>query len=348
MLSISGADLGDSSGDLNILEDVSLQGAGAETTLVDGNAADGVFDLGSYQSNVSISGITVRNGRSTSFGSRGIYGLDNNLTLRNCAIVDNELVYASSYGGGLFSAGQLTMTNCLVAGNTVTATSTGLGGGVCLYFGGTSTLTNCTISSNNTSGGMSTGGGGLAVLGNNVTLNHRTITNNTCTGAAGGIYCHGHTTSTLTVSNTIVTGNTGAANCEASTFTSSVIALTGNNLGDADTCNFHSAGDKINTSPVVDVLADNGGPTHTHALLAGSPAIDAGAASSTTTDQRGNARSSDGNRDGTATPDIGAFEVSDCNQNGNDDDREAPNGSPLPDCDNNGTPDACELTADGN
>jgi hypothetical protein len=56
-------------------------------------------------------------------------------------------------------------------------------------------------------------------------------------------------------------------------------------------------------------LHDNGGPTFTHALLFGSPAIDAGDNSACpATDQRGFVRPMDGDDDGTATCDIGAFE----------------------------------------
>lgn len=56
-------------------------------------------------------------------------------------------------------------------------------------------------------------------------------------------------------------------------------------------------------------LANNGGPTRTHALRAGSPAIDRGSnAGAPATDQRGRARIKDGNGDGRAVTDIGAFE----------------------------------------
>ena len=62
--------------------------------------------------------------------------------------------------------------------------------------------------------------------------------------------------------------------------------------------------------PVLGPLRDNGGPTWTHALLPGSPAIDAGnAAGVVSTDQRGWARPADGLGDGFVVPDIGAFEL---------------------------------------
>lgn len=347
VLSIAGANVGAEAGDLNIIESVNIQGAGADTTIIDGNAADCVFDLGSFQSTISISGVTIRNGNSNVYGSGGVYSLDNTLTMTNCAIVNNTLNYSSGYGAGVFSAGPLTMTNCLVAGNTLTGSSTAVGGGVCLYFGGTSTLTNCTISGNSAGGTLDSDGGGIAIIGNSTTLTNCTITNNTCAGQAGGIYFDSNTTTTLTVKNTIISGNSGAANCQAAA--GSAITSTGYNLEDADTCDFHSTGDLINTLPYIDVLSQNGGPTRTHGLLAGSPAIDAaGPVDSPEKDQRGFTRPADGNADGSAIADIGAHEFTDCNGNALDDGREVADGTQLPDCDNDGIPDACELGSDCN
>ncbi|HSM54865.1 MAG TPA: choice-of-anchor Q domain-containing protein [Candidatus Sulfomarinibacteraceae bacterium] len=84
----------------------------------------------------------------------------------------------------------------------------------------------------------------------------------------------------------------------------------GHNLADDTSCGFDTVtGDVITTQPGLAELADNGGPTLTHALLAGSPAIDAGhPAICPQSDQRGVARPLDGNGDGLARCDIGAFE----------------------------------------
>src|SRR5206468_3475874 len=76
-----------------------------------------------------------------------------------------------------------------------------------------------------------------------------------------------------------------------------------NNLENGNTCGFSAAGDIRNADPKLGPLADNSGPTHTHALLAGSPAIDAGSSSGfAATDQRGVARPQGGRAD------IGAYE----------------------------------------
>ena len=76
----------------------------------------------------------------------------------------------------------------------------------------------------------------------------------------------------------------------------------------------NNTGDQINTPPLLAPLASNGGPTQTHALLAGSPALDKGRSFLLGFDQRGFARAADSpkfaNAAGGDGTDIGAFEVS--------------------------------------
>jgi hypothetical protein len=82
----------------------------------------------------------------------------------------------------------------------------------------------------------------------------------------------------------------------------------GYNLEDGTSCDFSATTSHSSTDPLIGPLADNGGPTHTHALLAGSPALDAGTCtdhlgSTVTHDQRGVARPQ------ALACDIGAFEL---------------------------------------
>jgi hypothetical protein len=108
---------------------------------------------------------------------------------------------------------------------------------------------------------------------------------------------------TLTLTNTIITGNQWYA-CEkfASGTTGNVVSG-GNNLVQDDSCN-PVGSDLIVGDALLGPLADNGGPTLTHALLSGSPALDAAdPAACPATDQRGVARPQG------AGCDVGAFEL---------------------------------------
>jgi predicted outer membrane repeat protein len=184
---------------------------------------------------------------------------------------------ASSEGGGLASKGPLALTNCTFYGNTATSD----GGGV--QSAGAATLTNCTITANRVTHGTS------GVFG-------------------GGLY----TTGTTRVFNTIIAGNfqgaapSSTANDIAGTLdASSAFNLigTGGAGGLTNGVNNNLVGV---TNPGLAPLANNGGPTQTVALLAGSSALDHGSNAYVTageTDQRGLSRIANG------TVDIGAFEA---------------------------------------
>lgn len=341
-LTISGTGQGAEAGDLNIQSNLNITGAGAASTIIDGGGIDRVLDMGSYQSLIFVSNVTITGGNSTAFGGSGIYSLDNDLTLTNCVIRDNSLSNGAPHGGGVFAGGTLHMNSCTVSGNTITSSgSGGFGAGVICYYGGESTLTNCTISGNTAAGGGIGGGGGVAVLSNTVELVNCTITENSTAGLGAGVYADVSGSFSLTVTNTIIANNGGAPNCAAATDANH---SGGHNLEDGDTCNFHSTGDLIDTGAMIGSLDDNGGPSPTYRLLAGSPAIDAGdAAACPSSDQRGFIRPRSGANGGTAVCDIGAFEFSDCDGNGIDDGSEAASGIQLPDCNANDVPDGCEL-----
>ena len=138
--SLKGQKITLTSGQLNVDKDVAISGPGANYLAVDGNAQSRVFYV-NPGTTVTISGLTITNGHVTEGG--GVLNLAGALTLSDCIISGN-----SAYiGGGIDSVGRgsatLTVTNCTVSGNSADA----YGGGInTVGFNGnaTATITNCT------------------------------------------------------------------------------------------------------------------------------------------------------------------------------------------------------------
>ena len=153
------------------------------------------------------------------------------------------------------------------------------------------TLTDTTISGNSAAQG---GGIRSSTFVGGLTLTNTTINNNTASGDGGGIFDQG---GTATLKNTIVSNSPSGGDC------SGIITSSGHNLDSDGSCGLTGTGDLSSTNPLLGSLADNGGSTLTHALLPGSPAIDAGDdTAAPPTDQRGVARPKG------AASDIGAYE----------------------------------------
>jgi CSLREA domain-containing protein len=184
-------------------------------------------------------------------------------------------------------------------------------------------LTNTTLSGNT----ARDVGGGIIISGD-ARLQNVTVANNTATTPAqsGGAGLDVFSNGTFFLSNTLLSNNkfvytgkpTILANCGCQG-SNCVFESQGYNLEDGDTCNFGIT-DQVNTDPLLVALADNGGPTETHAIphsaIAGgvdSPAVDAGNSDPKVcpnNDQRTYFRPADGNGDGVKDCDIGAFELS--------------------------------------
>lgn len=244
--------------------------------------------------NVLGGGIANRGGGILNFG---------NLTLNRCTVTGNK---AENHGGGIATqGGHVEIIQSTISHNV----SGSVGGGIYKEGpGATLTLRNSTVSTNNATGA----GGGVAFAGSgSLMLDSVTIARNTGSGVsgAGGLDLTVAFNPVVTIRNTILGENLGGKDCVAVTGSGApTIVDQGHNLvGTHTDCGFVDGvnGDVVGKLARLDPLADNGGPTETHALKIDSPALEAGD-TQLGTDQRGVARPIG------ASDDIGAFESGVC------------------------------------
>ena len=341
------------SGHLLITKPVTILGPGPKILAVNGNATSRGFYV-SNTANVVISGLAITNGFvSGSYPNNlggAIWNARSTLTLLNCVISGNRggdgpggAIYNDStfgtawcsfeyctvsnnsttnHGGAIYNncyqgTGGMSFYASALIGNTALA-SDSVGGAV--FNDGTSGNATIAFNSSTISGNTANqfGGGIYSGTGSGITyvaLDYSTVCSNSAF-SAGGIRQNGAGGSaTLALRSTLLkTGTSGAT----------IV----NDLGNVVDYGFNMSSDNgggvliqptdyINVNPLLGPLADNGGPTLTHALLPGSPAIDKGyngvSGSELTPDQRGELRPFDfaliANTPGGNGTDIGAFEV---------------------------------------
>jgi predicted outer membrane repeat protein len=237
---------------------------------------------------VTVSTSTITANSATQYGG-GVYNDFSLVTIVNSAINGNS---AGTAGGGIYNLEGLDITDSTVSGN-----SSSDAGGAIYSFGDAAILTvnNCTISGNSSA----TYGGGIYSDSVEVTLQNSTLSGNSAGDSlgfsGGGIINYN---ARLTIENSTFSDNSaylaGAIHSSAATFLmgNSVLktgsfganivndgtgASEGYNLSNDDGGGYlNGPGDQINIDPLLGPLQDNGGPTFTHELLSGSPAIDAG------------------------------------------------------------------------
>ena len=255
---ITGANDTNAGGDLDIRSNITINGAGSGTTIIQANAAAGVatervLDFPIAGTSI-INDVTIRNGRQTAtFGGGVRLNVDAAVvTFNNCVISNNVgvsgggglMVFAATAsatlnnttftanssttrGSAITSIGIVNLNNSTVSNNTVTTTGT-ISASPAIDNGGAAavlTLTN-SIVSGNTSSATGTGnsfGGGVGTFGI-INITGSTISNNTSTAATGAGFAGGIAIqdATLTLTNSTVSGNT------ASSFHAGIRALAAN------------------------------------------------------------------------------------------------------------------------
>ncbi|MGH8893644.1 MAG: choice-of-anchor Q domain-containing protein [Actinomycetes bacterium] len=260
-------------GDLDISNEVTINGAGADRTIIDGTGTHRIFDIHGPAGNAHINKVTLRNG-----------------------LADFSGFTQHVHGGIIHNHGTFELFESTLSGGLANTTTWGGGG---ITNAGTATLRNVTIARNTTTNF----GGGIENLGT-ITLLYVTLTENSSPSNQGaGIAAR---SGTATVGNTILANNAGG-NCF---FTSTAnLQSAGYNLQDNAACPFLSTGDQVGT-PLLSPQNNNAGSIWVYALQAGSPALDkANPLVCPSTDERGVTRPQEGDGVSPAFCDIGAYEL---------------------------------------
>ncbi len=251
------------------------------------NGGGGLFNNGGFLTVVD-SRITGNTANGLSGNGGGVFNDVNGfLEIERTTISGNIASGAAgSNGGGIFNLDSMTVFDSTISGNS----ASGEGGGA--WTSGTSRFSQVTVSGNT----AATQGGGIYVEGlNTVEITNSTVALNTAGVAGGGLFLDGvavdvYLESTIVATN--VQGATTPSDVNGTVRNTSQFNLIGVDTGltgitdGTDDNQIGTAATPIN--PLLGPLANNGGPTQTHDLLLGSPAINAGSNPDTlTTDQRG-------------------------------------------------------------
>ncbi len=240
-------------GDLDITDSLTINGAGATSALIDGGALDRVIHIFNAVM-VNIYGVTILNGNPGSASGGGILNAGGNLTVDDSIIRGNTVTDWT--GGGIYSNAALTVTNSTVMSNTA---NSGDGGGI-YHDGGTLTLTHNDITNNSADNG-----GGVFVNSGSATLSGGQIISNVATNYGGGI--RNDSVLTLTdsslISNSALSGgglyNGGTLTLINSTLSGNSTSSAGGGISNANTLTLNNVTVNSNSATYGEGIFNNGG-----------------------------------------------------------------------------------------
>ena len=325
-------------GDLDIRQNLVIRGKGVGVTIIDATALanqltttnrDRLFQI-LAGATVTIQGVTIQKGAVTGSEDGGAIRNAGTLTILDSLIQNST---SQDDAGAINNTGTLTIDRTTISGNTSVAT------GGAIRNAGTLFLNNSTLSNNLTTSASGHGGALMNVATFSATLEGVTISGNTALNAAGGGIRNDGTLrlindtiafnksltagagisrnlGTVTIGNTIVSDNTLTnAAATPSDVAGIFVSIGGNLIRTLGTAVGFIGTDQLNVNPNLLPLANNGGPTQTHAFLQNSPAIDRGLNANvtdqnvnTSLDQRGALRFLDGPALNRNAVDVGAIE----------------------------------------
>jgi CSLREA domain-containing protein len=258
---------------------LTIQGAGARVTVIDGNSQDRIFEF-SPLGGIEIRDLTLTHGSAPDGGGGCIRGSGVLLSLARCSV-------SNCSGGAVAWIGPLRIDSSTFQGNRAEGGLLGPASfSVVFETAGAATIVDSTFSGNDAAGSTVA----IEAAG--------TLTNTTITANRGGLLILGP----IALKNTIVAKNQGF-DCGFGAGGAFPFFSSDHSLDSDLSCNLQGPGDRSGVDPRLGPLADHGGPTDTHAPLPGSPVLDAGNnATCPTTDQRGAPRPQGG------ACDIGAYE----------------------------------------